>query len=280
MKRYLAPLLILAILLLVGSSLWLRSGSVPAAVVDSQAESSTAQTPSDGSEDSSVPDEAFPETPTNPDDSDKISPSDSSNSSETEAPPAGTVSPENTPSAPVSNNSKPSQASAPTKSQPTSTKKPATPPAQTQPSSPESQATTEPQPKAPAEDPAAMAEALLAEINQERASAGVPPLTLDSALSSVAQLRAQECTIKFGHTRPNGSAYSSAVTDAGLSYQHLGENLASGQTSAQDVMQSWDSSDGHHDNVVSEDFTNVGIGLAPNTNGKYSGYAWAVVFKG
>ena len=135
----------------------------------------------------------------------------------------------------------------------------------------------------PAEEPAAgspdtFAGDLLALINEDRAEAGLSPLTLDPALCSVAQLRAGECVTEFGHTRPNGTPYKTAVSDAGISYSHVGENLASGQSTAKEVMESWMGSGSHRDNILSDDFTKVGIGTAENTDPQIGGYAWTLVF--
>lgn len=268
MKRYLAPLLILAILLLAGSSLWLRSGSVPAAETGSQAESAAQAGSYDESGDVPAPVE-----PTA---------GDGNTFSAAEPTASDPVSPENTssPSASDLPSSPPVSTVPSADSQPSSAQKSIAPSAPSSTATAASGSTPETQPAVPAEDPAAMAEELLTGINQARSAAGISPLTLDPALSSVAQLRAEECTLQFGHTRPDGTPYRSAVTDAGLIYQYLGENLATGQSSVQAVLQSWDHSDGHHDNLVSEDFTKVGIGLVKNDGDPYAGYTWAIVFSG
>lgn len=130
----------------------------------------------------------------------------------------------------------------------------------------------------PAGSPGDLAGDLLALINEDRSKAGLSPLTLDSALCSVAQLRAGECVAEFGHTRPNGTPYKTAVSDAGISYSHVGENLASGQSTATEVMESWMGSGSHRDNILSDDYTKVGIGTAENTDPQIGGYAWTLVF--
>lgn len=94
----------------------------------------------------------------------------------------------------------------------------------------------------------------------------------------MAQLRAGECVAEFGHTRPNGTPYKTAVSDAGISYSHVGENLASGQSTATEVMESWMGSGSHRDNILSDDYTKVGIGTAENTDPQIGGYAWTLVF--
>ena len=46
-----------------------------------------------------------------------------------------------------------------------------------------------------------------------------------------------------------------------------GENIAQGQTSAQQVMTDWMNSSGHRANILNCQFTAIGVGL--NTNGWY-----------
>jgi uncharacterized protein YkwD len=50
--------------------------------------------------------------------------------------------------------------------------------------------------------------------------------------------------------------------ERGYNYRWAGENIAYGQTSAQEVMQSWMNSAGHRQNILNPKFRDVGIAYA------------------
>lgn len=68
-------------------------------------------------------------------------------------------------------------------------------------------------------------------VNEERAKAGLPALTVDRGAASAAQVRAKEIERSFSHTRPDGSSFNSALTEAGVNFSGAGENIAYGQNS-------------------------------------------------
>jgi len=115
-------------------------------------------------------------------------------------------------------------------------------------------------------------------VNAARAEGGVAPLRLDPTLRAAAQIRAAECVKEFSHTRPDGRPYKSAITDAGIKASYTGENVATGQKTAQQVVTSWLNSPGHRANIMNERFTRIGVGLSVNTGNKYRGYAWSQLF--
>lgn len=104
-------------------------------------------------------------------------------------------------------------------------------------------------------------------VNEERAKSGLAPLTLDASASSAAQTRAKEIVSTFSHTRPNGSSFSTALTEAGASYRSAGENIAYGQNSPEQVMNSWMNSSGHRANIMSSNYTRIGIGHYETADG-------------
>lgn len=62
-------------------------------------------------------------------------------------------------------------------------------------------------------------------INAERQSKGLSPLILDSSLTKAGEIRAQEQSVKFGHTRPNGNNAQSVLAEVGNTSTYYGENL-------------------------------------------------------
>ena len=62
---------------------------------------------------------------------------------------------------------------------------------------------------------------------------------------------------------------------AGITYSSAGENIAAGQSSPQNVMDSWMNSPGHRKNILNPDFEYIGVGLA---RGGSNGIYWAQEF--
>ena len=106
-------------------------------------------------------------------------------------------------------------------------------------------------------------------VNQERQAVGASPVLMDTELLEVAMMRAHELGVFFSHSSPSGL---SIPFQNGTKY---GENIAIGQTNANQAVQSWmNSSQGHRENILDADHTKVGIGVA-KINGKY---CWVQIF--
>lgn len=129
----------------------------------------------------------------------------------------------------------------------------------------------------------AYANEVLRLVNIERANAGAAPLVLDEALCNAANMRAIEmdCTGVFGHKRPNGNSCFEVYDICNVEWQSAcGENIAAGQATPEEVMKSWLSSAGHKANILSPEYTKMGLGYSVGlSNGQYRGY-WAQEFAG
>lgn len=115
---------------------------------------------------------------------------------------------------------------------------------------------------------------VVALVNAERAKYGLSALKVDSRVQQAAQVRAKETIQSFSHTRPNGSSFSTALTEAGVSYIRSGENIAYGQSTPQQVVQAWMNSSGHRANILNESFTTIGVGYTVSGGTAY----WAQLF--
>ena len=104
-------------------------------------------------------------------------------------------------------------------------------------------------------------------VNEERAKAGLPALTVDRGAGSAAQVRAKEIERSFSHTRPDGSSFNSALTEAGVNFRGAGENIAYGQNSPEKVMEGWMNSSGHRANILNSSYTSIGVGHYQNASG-------------
>jgi len=118
-------------------------------------------------------------------------------------------------------------------------------------------------------------EQVVALVNEERAKAGLPALTIDATLQEAALARAKETVTLFSHTRPNGTSCFTILQEYGISYRYAGENIAYGQRSPEEVVNAWMNSEGHRANIMSANFTTIGIGYYQTANGtKY----WSQLF--
>lgn len=130
----------------------------------------------------------------------------------------------------------------------------------------------------------AYANEVLRLVNIERTNVGVAPLVLDEALCNAANMRAIEmdCTGVFGHKRPNDHSCFEVYDICNVEWQSAcGENIAAGQATPEDVMKSWLSSAGHKANILSPEYTKMGLGYSNSGcgAGEYS-YYWAQEFAG
>lgn len=129
----------------------------------------------------------------------------------------------------------------------------------------------------------AYANEVLRLVNIERTNVGVAPLVLDKALCNAANMRAIEmdCTGVFGHKRPNDHSCFEVYDICNVEWQNAcGENIAAGQATPEEVMNSWLGSAGHKANILSPEYTKMGLGYSVGlSNGQYRGY-WAQEFAG
>lgn len=129
---------------------------------------------------------------------------------------------------------------------------------------------TTPQTQAPYVSDSSLSEKeqVLSLTNQIRQEVGASNLTLDPALSALADIRAKEIVESFAHTRPDGSQFYSVMNENGYSYSACGENIAYGYSTPSSVVTGWKNSAGHYKNMVSTSFGRLGVGVYVQ-NGTY-----------
>jgi uncharacterized protein YkwD len=112
-------------------------------------------------------------------------------------------------------------------------------------------------------------------VNAARAAAtpSCNPLTVDDRLAAAAQGHSDDMAANdyFSHTSLDGATAQDRAEAAGF-IGLVGENIAAGQRSPQDVMAAWMDSDGHRANILNCDYTVIGVGL--NEDGWY----WTQMF--
>ena len=109
--------------------------------------------------------------------------------------------------------------------------------------------------------------------NDERTKLGLAPLAENSVLMEAAQIRAAEIAVKFSHTRPDGSDFST-VLEGRYDYSTSGENIASGYANPQKVTEGWMNSKGHRENILHAAFKEIGVGCYSKGGMKY----WVQIF--
>jgi uncharacterized protein YkwD len=98
--------------------------------------------------------------------------------------------------------------------------------------------------------------------NDVRAANGLHALTTNSALQATAQLQSVNMAEQdfFSHTGQDGlMAWDRALIE-GYNYQTIGENIAAGQLTPEEVVQGWVNSPGHLANILNPRFTEIGVG--------------------
>lgn len=119
--------------------------------------------------------------------------------------------------------------------------------------------------------------------NAERNKGGLQPLRLNNKLNQSAQAHSQDMAIAdyFSHTGANGSNAGDRAATAGYYYSSLGENIAAGYITPQEVVQGWMNSPGHRANIMNAGYQELGIGyyyLANDTGNVNYNYYWTQEF--
>lgn len=103
--------------------------------------------------------------------------------------------------------------------------------------------------------------------NIQRESHGLEPLEMDDDLMALAQVRAEEVSVKYSHERPDG-------TRVVKEHPGFGENVGAKATAEKQVT-SWMNSEGHCANILRERFHHIGVGCYRAANGNHY---WVQVF--
>jgi hypothetical protein len=122
-------------------------------------------------------------------------------------------------------------------------------------------------------------QALLAQTNGERVSYHEPALQLSSQLTAAAQAKANDMAQRgyWSHVTPDGKQPWSFITDTGYQYEAAGENLAYGFGTSDQVMTAWMNSPEHRQNILDEDYQDVGFATANVANFRGTGPETIVV---
>jgi uncharacterized protein YkwD len=121
-----------------------------------------------------------------------------------------------------------------------------------------------------------VAEATLCLLNDERAAAGLSRISEAQGLTQPsAAYSARMVTERFfAHVAPDGASLTDRLEATGYIDPDgdwtVGENIAWGQgniSTARNIMVAWMNSPGHRENILTPEYTEVGIGIYPGTPG-------------
>lgn len=129
---------------------------------------------------------------------------------------------------------------------------------------------------------------VLALVNEARSSArrcgwkrwpAAPPLARSPALDRAAVDHARDMASRsrMEHTGSDGSTPGERATRAGYQWGRIGENVATGQTTPEQVVASWLESPRHCTNLMDPAYTEMGIGFVAGPGNAPAIY-WAQVF--
>lgn len=106
-------------------------------------------------------------------------------------------------------------------------------------------------------------------VNVERQKAGLPALTLDTSISNVARMKSKDMADNnyFAHQSPTYGSAGDMLSKFGIKWSAWGENIASGQKTPEAVVTAWMNSSGHRANIMSTNFSKIGVGYVTNSNG-------------
>ncbi len=107
--------------------------------------------------------------------------------------------------------------------------------------------------------------------NTERTSESITPLRRNTQLDAAATKKAEHMARYgyFAHYAPDGTTPWEFFDAVGYVYAHAGENLAVHFTDSSALVAAWMRSPSHRENIVSAQFSEIGVGTA---RGRYQGH--------
>ena len=128
----------------------------------------------------------------------------------------------------------------------------------------------------PADTVAAYEQEVFDLVNQIREENGLEPFVYNETLVETARAHSQDMIDRdfFDHYNPDGKSPFDRMRDNGLSFSMAAENIAAGQRTPEEVVESWMNSEGHRANILG-DCKELGVGLAL---GGHYGYYWTQCF--
>ena len=116
----------------------------------------------------------------------------------------------------------------------------------------------------------------LAQTNQIRAEAGLPPVRWSGKLAQIAQKQAKRIAKADRLSHDIGGSLPRRLMLSGYPWQAAAENISYGYNSSADAMAGWINSPGHLKNLKNPRVTEIGVGAVRQKSGKRRVF-WAMI---
>lgn len=121
-------------------------------------------------------------------------------------------------------------------------------------------------------------QAIFTSVNAERSANGLVPLSYNNTMQDYARIKSKDMGDRgyFDHTSPDGELITAQMKRDGVTYNAWGENIAYIQGNSNNAslgnqfMTNWMNSQGHRENILSTNFTSIGIGVYKIGNTYYA----------
>lgn len=121
-------------------------------------------------------------------------------------------------------------------------------------------------------------QAIFQRVNQERTAAGLPALSYNITMEHYARIKSKDMGDNgyFSHEDLQGNLITEQMKTDGVSYKAWGENIAyiqgmnDNNSLATKFMDNWMNSSGHRANILSTNFSSIGIGVYKIGNTYYA----------
>lgn len=115
-------------------------------------------------------------------------------------------------------------------------------------------------------------------VNAERAAASLKPLSYNNTMQKYARIKSKDMGDNnyFDHKDLNGQLITNNMKNDGVTFNAWGENIAyiegsyNNASLAQKFMDNWMNSSGHRANILSDNYTSIGIGVYKIGNRYYA----------
>ena len=109
------------------------------------------------------------------------------------------------------------------------------------------------------------------------AKEGLSPLTKDTTLTKLSNIRSKETATLFSHQRPDGTSWSMVLKQNNVSYTSAAENIAAGQNTPEAVVKEWMNSPSHRANIMNSKYNKIGVSCYVDQNAPCR-YYWEQLF--
>ncbi|MGL4772440.1 MAG: CAP domain-containing protein, partial [Clostridium sp.] len=113
-------------------------------------------------------------------------------------------------------------------------------------------------------------------VNAERRNAGVPELSYSKTMEKYARIKSKDMGDRgyFDHRNPEGELITEMMKRDGVSYKAWAENIGYASSSARGMamqfMNMWMDSEGHRKNILSTEYTSLGVGISDHGGKVYA----------